>query len=530
MARRVVVLSGRVASGKTGLGDGLIDRFGAVRIQTRDVIRELLPVEVERGKLQSAGDKLDEQTGFTWVAQSVGREAPKHPFDAILIVDSARRKEQIDHLRSGFGQRVVHVHLTASEAELGRRFRARKGPVKDKRSYKAVLASKTEQQVEQLAECADIVIDTERCSREDVVVRVAARIGLYGMDAERLVDVLVGAQWGSEGKGQVAAYLAPEYDVLVRVGGPNAGHQVFGDPKRTFYHLPSGTQKAEAAQIVLGPGATIRVPKLEEEIKGVGLTPDRLSIDPHAMLIEPRDVKFEKGKLVDTIGSTGQGVGAATARKVLRTKARPEVRLAKDEPRLRDYIRETTEVLDVAYARGSRIFLEGTQGTALSLHHGEYPFVTSRDTTVSGCMADAGIPPRRIRRTIMVCRSYPIRVGGESGPMGLELTWSTVAKRSGIPKKELERAERTSTTNRERRVAEFNWELFHRSVSLNAPTDIALTFADYFTIGNREARRFDQLSLETREFIEEMERVACAPVSLVAVRFHYRSIIDRRTW
>lgn len=190
--------------------------------------------------------------------------------------------------------------------------------------------------------------------------------------------------------------------------------------------------------------------------------------------------------------------------------------------------------MEDAFARDRRVFLEGTQGTALSLHHGFYPHVTSRDTTVSGCLAEAGIAPSRVRRIIMTCRTYPIRLqnpkGGSSGKIGRELSWKEISRRCGIPLTELRRAEKTSTTGRKRRVAEFDWALLRMASSLNGPTDIALTFTDYLSIKNRQARRFEQLQPETIRFIQEIERVAGAPVSLIATRFHFRSVIDRRAW
>jgi adenylosuccinate synthase len=92
-------------------------------------------------------------------------------------------------------------------------------------------------------------------------------------------------------------------------------------------------------------------------------------------------------------------------------------------------------------------------------------------------------------------------------------------------------AEKTSTTKRDRRVGEFDWDLFRRAVELNGPTDIALTFADYVSVKNRDARRFEQLSDETLRMVEEIEVVARAPVSLISTRFEeFRSIIDRRRW
>ena len=392
----------------------------------------------------------------------------------------------------------------------------------------------TERAVESLTASADIVIDSGRCDEEDVFIRVASHLNLYPGPTEQLVDVLVGGQYGSEGKGNIASYLAPEYDVLLRVGGPNAGHRVYEEPESYAFHtLPSGTRNSQAL-IVLGPGTIISLEYLLQEIADCGVSFERLRIDPRAMLIEEWDRKKE-GKLAETIGSTRQGVGSATARKILRGAADgPKPRLASEVAELRPYIQPTIEVLDSAFVREQRVFLEGTQGTGLSLHHGEYPYVTSRDTTAAGCLAEAGIPPARVRRVLMVCRSYPIRVenppGGTSGPMKRELSWRDIFNRSGIPLEELERVERTTTTNRRRRVAEFDWEQLRSSASLNCPTDVALTFADYIDSDNRRAQRFEQLTEETLRFVEEVQRVAGAPVSLIATRFHYRGIIDRRKW
>jgi adenylosuccinate synthase len=119
---------------------------------------------------------------------------------------------------------------------------------------------------------------------------------------------------------------------------------------------------------------------------------------------------------------------------------------------------------------------------------------------------------------------------GRPQPMTNEITLREISKRSGIGLRELERIERTSTTNRSRRIAEFDWALLRKAASLNGPTNIALSFTDYLSIENRDARRFEQLTQDTIRFIEDVERVGGAPVSLIVTRFHWRSIIDRRTW
>jgi adenylosuccinate synthase len=535
VARSIILLSGSVASGKTTLSEHLVDRFRFRCFKTRELIRSLLGTEMDRRALQEAGERLDRSRGGEWVATALGQLAGELPEDAIVVVDAVRTVGQTQAIRKAFGKIVTHVHLSAPKGVLVGRYRRRKGALKELGSYAQVLKSATERRIDELERVADIVIDTNRNRPRDVVVRVAAELGLYGRCVEQLVDVVVGGQFGSEGKGHIVSHIAPEYEVLVRVGGPNAGHKVYLEPEPfTFHHLPSGTLHNDRAKLVLGPGTVLGLSKLHEEIAKCEVPADRLSIDPQAMIIEPHDEAFEAGTLVKSIGSTGQGVGSATARKILRTAASPDVRLAKDVSELRHYVRQTHQILEDAFARGSRVLLEGTQGTGLSLHHGFYPHVTSRDTTVSGCLAEAGIAALRVRRVLMVCRTYPIRVqspkGASSGPMSKDLSWAEIARRSNLPLEKLRSSERTSTTKRRRRVGEFDWDLLRKAASLNAPTDIALTFTDYISSANRNARRFEQLTPETIRFIHEIERVAGAAVSLIATRFHSRSIIDRRAW
>jgi adenylosuccinate synthase len=258
-----------------------------------------------------------------------------------------------------------------------------------------------------------VVIRTDRCNADDVLVRVASHLGFYGGASQRLVDVLVGGQYGSEGKGQVAAYLAPEYDLLIRVGGPNAGHKVYEEPEPyPFHQLPSGTRAYEGAKLLIGAGAVINVDTLLQEIADCHVDADRLTIDPQAMIIEKEDIVAEQ-EIKERLGSTAQGVGFATSRRIKREK---NVRLAREIDEFKHFLGSGRELLDRMFRAGRRVFLEGTQGTALSLYHGIYPYVTSRDTTIAGCLAEAGISATRVRKVIMVCRTYPIRV--KSPPTG----------------------------------------------------------------------------------------------------------------
>lgn len=541
---KIVAISGPVGAGKSTLARHLVGQFGGLHLRTQDLMRarafaynDQLPAE--RRALQEYGDVLDKETGGGWVVEgtvtAIGNlvTAPD-----LVVVDSVRLRAQVERLREAFGPVVTHVHLHASTSTLDRRYAGRgsRSGLAELGSYGEVAANATERAVGELREDADVAIDTDRSSARDVVARVAAAVGLFGLRRQQLVDVLVGGQYGSEGKGNVAFFLAAEYDVLVRVGGPNAGHKVPLPTPYTHVQLPSGTLANSEALLVIGPGATLDVGQVLREVAECGVEVGRLAIDPQAMIIEESDITAE-ARLVRGIGSTGKGGGAAMARRITGRHHSDDsvaVRLARDVPELTPYLRATADVLDEAYRAGRRIMLEGTQGTALSLYHGSYPHVTSRDTTTSGCLAEAGISPSRVRHVIMVCRTYPIRVqspdGGTSGPMSQDLQWTEIAQRSGLLEQELLQVEKGSRSGKQRRVAEFDWDLLRRAAELNGATEIALTFVDYLDKANRDARRYDQLTDGTIKFIEEVERVAGVPVSLIATRFDVRSIIDRRRW
>lgn len=527
-----MLLSGPASVGKSTLVLHLVERWGAATVSTRAVLKDKFGSDLDRLELRRAGAALDEQTGGAWVADAT---AERFGGSDIVVVDAVRRLEQVRAVRDACGREgsVVHVHLAASE-EVGaeRHARQRSDRPGETLSYSAVRADPVEAGVAQLAAHADHVINTDRSTAEDVAVRVEGALGLRSRRPLGCVDVLVGGQYGSEGKGNISGYLAKEYDVLVRGGGPNAGHTVWTpEGRRVQHHLPSGTTVSDA-QLVLGPGAVINPGKLLEEIARSNVVPGRLAIDPQASVITRRNIRQE-AKLSRRIGSTQSGVGAATADRIMR-RGHPRHRLAGDVDALRPFIRPTADVLDRALADGGRVFVEGTQGTGLSLLHAAYPYVTSRDTTVGALLAEAGLPPARLRRTIMVCRTYPIRVQsprkGSSGWMSQETTWQEVARRSGLPLEPLLEQEITTTTRRKRRVAEFDWTQLLRSAQLNGPTDIAVTFTDQLSAGNGAARAFEELHARTQDFINEVERVAGAPVTLISTGFSEHSVIDRRDW
>ncbi|WP_174291161.1 adenylosuccinate synthetase [Sphingomonas bacterium] len=528
-----IVISGAIASGKTTLGDAILARVGGERMSTRQSIVSRTGVASRREELQRAGDELDRETSFGWVAEDALERAGSIP-SGVLVVDAVRRVEQVDRLRAATSDPVRHIHLVANDVELARRHAARVHDVEEPALYDDVRASATEAAVDDLAARADVLMDASRLDRAGAVTAALAGLGLLPSRVVadgRLVDVVVGGQYGSEGKGNVCSFLAPEYQVLMRVGGPNAGHRV-RNPDFDFVHLPSGTLHNPGARLLIGAGATLSLPVLLGEIAELSIGADRLSVDPQAIVIEDWDLSWEVGAL-EVIGSTKKGVGAATARKILgrgggAERFGPPVRLARDVEELQDFVRPVFAELERAYAAGERIMLEGTQGTDLSLHHGMWPHVTSRETTASGCLADAGIPPTRVRDVVMVVRTYPIRVGGTSGGMGVEIGFDVVASRSGLDEEGIRGTEVGTVSKKPRRVAEFDLGQVRRAAALNGATRIALTFADYLGAENRGATSLEGLNPATREFVARMEEVTGAPVDLVATGPGRADVIDRR--
>lgn len=549
--RQIVVISGKNCSGKSGLADLLEREFQFHVIRTKHIASKLAD-KVSNGRKKSVADAEGCIDGldFGQVLSSTLDVLKTIDPDKAVVVDHLSSPLLVQQFRQEFGENLVHVHLYASTQTLLERYRAMECNASVFPSYDEIDHLKDENAIRALKEDADVRIFTTRSDARDTLVRVAARLHLFTPPEVRCVDVLIGGQYGSEGKGNVVSYLAREYDVMVRVGGPNAGHTVASpNGSYTYHHLPSGARDV-GARLLLGPGMTIRLKGLLQEISDCNIGPDRLFIDPQATIIEDEDIDRESEHLVSTIASTGSGSGSAAARRI--TARGKHIRLARDVAELTQYVGTpnayhgtTADRLEEAYRQGCSILLEGTQGSGLSLFHGVYPYVTSRDTNVAGCLAEAGISPSRVRKILMVVRTMPIRVGDPdgdsgqtSGPLKHPTTFDEIAERAKLDAIALHAAEKTSTTKRKRRVGWFEWEQFRRACALNAPTDIVLTFADYLDGLNRNARRFEQLSPDTIKFVEELERVSQAPVSLINTRFQrdanatsdMRSLIDRRTW
>lgn len=302
------------------------------------------------------------------------------------------------------------------------------------------------------------------------------------------VAIVVGGQFGSEGKGKVALELrrraAEDAVTLVRVGGPNSGHTAYSREgrKHALRQLPAGCIDRDV-DVVFPAGSYIDLPILNSEIAELDYPVDRIFVSQYAQIITDDHKIWEaRAGLIQAIGSTGSGVGAAVLARVAREA--PSVPLKSLEAQeaqswaaFPGRVCDTTDLLREKISRGERVLIEGSQGFGLSLlDGGHWPKATARTTTAAGALAEAGLSPRDVDDVTLVLRSYPIRVAGDSGPLVEETTWEAIARRAG---RSDDLREFTSVSKKLRRVGQFDPQIARKAIAANNPNRVVLNHLDY---------------------------------------------------
>lgn len=328
-----------------------------------------------------------------------------------------------------------------------------------------------------------------------------------------MLYVVVDGFFGDTGKGKVVAYLAQADSpaLCVRTGAPNAGHTVvLGDQTVVLRSLPTCFVNQQT-KLAVAPGALIKLDIFLLEVEKFG--GGRTYVDYQTGVIEDKHVEMERQDeyLMKVVGSTGQGVGAAMVDRVLR-----RLKLARDFEILKPFLADVPTM--IYENRGNGVIIEGTQGTFLSLYHGTYPYVTSRDVTASGVLSEAGVGPKAVDEVILVFKAYVTRVG--AGPLPGELPLDEIERRGW--------AERGAVTGRPRRAAPFNIELAKRAVLLNTPTQIAITKVDVLFKDAASKTRWSDLPPEARKWVDELEETLKVPVTLIGTGPEPRHMVDLR--
>lgn len=327
--------------------------------------------------------------------------------------------------------------------------------------------------------------------------------------------VITGAFWGDEGKGKIVSYLAlkDELDVCVRTGSVNAAHTVWNRGKRYALHMVPAAFICQKCRLLIGAGSNVHVQQFIKEVEETNVE-NRIGIDYQASIIEEKhSIQDKTSAHLKGIGTTGWGVGPAIEERVRRT-----AKLAKDIPELQQYLTDVAAEVNQAIDTGKKVLLEGTQGLLLSLFHGTYPYVTGRDTSASAICSEAGVGPTKVDNVLIVFKSFMTRVG--AGPLPGELTKEEALKRGWF--------EKAAGTGRDRRSASFNFELAKKAVTINGATQAALTKLDVLYPQCKEVREFDELPLEAKQFINEIEKQTGVPIVFIGTGPDALDIIDRR--
>ena len=327
--------------------------------------------------------------------------------------------------------------------------------------------------------------------------------------------VIAGAFWGDEGKGKIISYLAlkDKIDLCVRTGSVNAAHTVWIEGKRYALHMVPATFVYEGCRLLIGAGVNVHVAKFLEEVEATNVK-NRIGVDYQASIIEEKHSLQDKTSAhLKGLGTTGWGVGPALEERVRRT-----AKIAKDIPELQPYLTDVATEANTAIDAGKKVLLEGTQGFMLSLFYGTYPYVTGRDTSASAICSEAGVGPTKVDNVLLVFKSFMTRVG--AGPLPGEITKEEAVKLGWF--------EIAAGTGRERRSAPFNFEIAKKAVMINGATQAALTKLDVIYPRCKGARTYDDLPLEAKEFVKEIERQIGVPVMLIGTGPEALDIIDRR--
>lgn len=330
--------------------------------------------------------------------------------------------------------------------------------------------------------------------------------------------IILGCQWGDEGKGKIIDFLAPEYEVIARCqGGNNAGHTVVVGKKKTVLHLiPSGILH-KGKLCIIGNGVVVDPKVLLQEIKelkenGVAVTPENLAISDHCHIILPSHIVLDKLKDKEQgLGTTARGIGPTYTDKIARTGLRmhefidPEQfkkklhalveeknRLFKNlyhaetlseemlfkeyaqyAKELQSFVQDTSVLVNQQLQQGKNVLLEGAQAFLLDIDFGTYPYVTSSNTTTGGMLAGIGIGPKKIDHIYGIVKAYTTRVGAGPFPTELKGDMAEMLREKG--------GEYGATTGRPRRVGWLDIPALRKAAMVNGLDGIIITKLDVLT-------------------------------------------------
>ena len=313
------------------------------------------------------------------------------------------------------------------------------------------------------------------------------------------VTIIVGGQYGSEGKGKVAHWVGMNYgcDYAVKTGTNNHENAALNNPDFKFKMFSSAVNENNTTTYVFPAGCLIEKNSFFEEVKKKELTKERLIVDPYAKIIDKETFMNDPGS-----------------------------RIAMTFPEFEEFLGDTKLILGKAVDEDKDIIIEGSQGYGLSpVHSEEAPWGVLRDTTAAGVLSEVGLSPLDVDNIVLVIRSYPVKTWEHSSQMKNEIDWNIIAERCESVEPVQEEGVVGHTSLQDSRVAEFDPEMVRKAILVNNPTHIVLNHVDYYDSSTKDT---DELSEHQVERISEIEDSLDVKVDLIGNGPN--NIIDYEDW
>jgi len=355
-----------------------------------------------------------------------------------------------------------------------------------------------------------------------------------------MTSIIVGGHYGDEGKGKIVSYLALKDNphVIARAGvGPNAGHTVVHEGRKYGLRMITCGFVNPKSRLLVGAGVLVDVKRFldEVELTGVG---GRIRVDWRCAIIDDEHKKADTGADSRRIGTTGSGCGPANAARVNRV-----ARQAKDMPELKDYLADVPEIINDAIDEGREVMVEASQGFGLSLYYGNYPYVTSKDTSASTAAADVGLGPTKVDDVYVVYKAYMSRVGED--PYVRYLTdeevkasayWGGLLKKAdeagldGTTNQKLAEllGEVGTVTGRPRKIGAFDFKLARYSARVNGATQICITCLDKLFPECAGVRDYDKLPEDALAHVGGIEEKVGVKATLISTGPAVYDVVDLR--
>ena len=356
-----------------------------------------------------------------------------------------------------------------------------------------------------------------------------------------MASIVVGGHYGDEGKGKVVSYLALKDNpqVIARAGvGPNAGHTVYHDGVKHGLRMLTCGFVNEASKLAIGAGVVVDPGTFLKEVEETD-TKGRIFVDKRCGIIEEEHRKADTTGNAEKIGTTGSGCGPANAARVNRI-----ARQAKEVPELADYLADVPQMVNDSVRAGEEVLIEASQGFGLSLYYGNYPYVTSKDTSAASACADVGLGPTNVSDVYVIFKSYMSRVGEDpfihylsDEEMEGNPLWADIlerAKQADSPgETDNERiafyfGEKGTVTGRPRKIGAFDFELARYSSMVNSATQIAVTCIDKMFPECAGVKIEDDLTEDARAYLKNIESELDVPITLISTGPDVYEIIDLR--